>query len=140
MRALMEAEEATVDLERQIVAFDGREVPFEINPEVRERLLQGLDEIALTLEHEDEIERFERENAEPRVPHHAPCRIGLHGAIPTRPTRASSGRRASHRAGPSPASAEVYVPPDPALVEELRRVRFWSTSAPRRLWSPRSWP
>ena len=56
----MQADEATVDLERQVVAFDGREVPFEINPEIRERLLKGLDDIALTLEHVGEIERFER--------------------------------------------------------------------------------
>jgi 3-isopropylmalate/(R)-2-methylmalate dehydratase small subunit len=65
VRALMETEEATVDLERQIVAFDGRSVPFEINPEVRERLLKGQDEIALSLEHESEIERFERDGAPP---------------------------------------------------------------------------
>jgi 3-isopropylmalate/(R)-2-methylmalate dehydratase small subunit len=63
VRALMEAEDATVDLERQVVAFDGREASFEINPEVRERLLKGQDEIALSLEHEGEIARFERERA-----------------------------------------------------------------------------
>jgi 3-isopropylmalate/(R)-2-methylmalate dehydratase small subunit len=60
VRSLMESGEATVDLERQLVAFAGRVVPFEINPEIRERLLAGLDEIALSLEHEDEIARFER--------------------------------------------------------------------------------
>jgi 3-isopropylmalate/(R)-2-methylmalate dehydratase small subunit len=59
LRALMRAREATVDLERQIVAFAGREVAFDINPEVRERLLEGLDDIWLTLQHEDEIARFE---------------------------------------------------------------------------------
>ena len=56
--------EATVDLERQTVSFDGRDVPFEINPEIRERLLNGLDDIALTLEHVDEVERFEQERPE----------------------------------------------------------------------------
>ena len=60
----MEADEATVDLERQVVAFDGREVPFEINAETRERLLNGLDDIALTLQHGDDIDRFEQD----RVP------------------------------------------------------------------------
>jgi 3-isopropylmalate/(R)-2-methylmalate dehydratase small subunit len=60
VRALMGSDEATVDLERQVVAFDGREVGFEINQELRERLLQGQDEIALSLRHQDEIERFER--------------------------------------------------------------------------------
>ena len=64
VRALMEAREATVDLERRRVFFGGRDVPFEINPEIRERLLAGLDDIALTLEHVEEIERFERDRPE----------------------------------------------------------------------------
>jgi 3-isopropylmalate/(R)-2-methylmalate dehydratase small subunit len=59
VRALMQADEATVDLERKTVSFDGREEPFEINDDVRERLLQGQDEIALTLARLDDIERFE---------------------------------------------------------------------------------
>jgi 3-isopropylmalate/(R)-2-methylmalate dehydratase small subunit len=61
VRALMDAEQATVDLERQVVAFDGREVTFEINPETRERLLNGLDDIALTLQHGEDIDRFEKD-------------------------------------------------------------------------------
>jgi 3-isopropylmalate/(R)-2-methylmalate dehydratase small subunit len=64
VRALMERDEAVVDLERQVVSFGGRDVPFEINPEIRERLLAGLDDIALTLERLEEIERFERERPE----------------------------------------------------------------------------
>jgi 3-isopropylmalate/(R)-2-methylmalate dehydratase small subunit len=64
VRALMEADEAVVDLERQVVSFDGCEAPFEINADTRERLLKGLDDIALTLQHADEIERFERERPE----------------------------------------------------------------------------
>lgn len=53
---------AAVDLERQVVEMpDGREVPFEIDPAVRQRLLNGWDDIALTLAHEDEIGRYERE-------------------------------------------------------------------------------
>jgi 3-isopropylmalate/(R)-2-methylmalate dehydratase small subunit len=59
--ALMQADEATVDLERQVVAFDGREIPFEISAETRERLLNGLDDIALTLQHADDIGRFEKD-------------------------------------------------------------------------------
>jgi 3-isopropylmalate/(R)-2-methylmalate dehydratase small subunit len=61
VRELMQAEDATVDLERQVVSFGGRDVRFEINPEVRERLLAGLDDIARTLEHLEEVERYERE-------------------------------------------------------------------------------
>jgi 3-isopropylmalate/(R)-2-methylmalate dehydratase small subunit len=64
VQALMQADEAAVDLERQVVSFGGRDVPFEFNPEVRERLLAGLDDIALTLERLDEIERFEQERLE----------------------------------------------------------------------------
>jgi 3-isopropylmalate/(R)-2-methylmalate dehydratase small subunit len=64
VRALAVSERATVDLERQAIAFAGREVPFEINGEIRERLLKGLDDISLTLEHEQEIERFERKHPE----------------------------------------------------------------------------
>jgi 3-isopropylmalate/(R)-2-methylmalate dehydratase small subunit len=64
VRALMQSEAAAVDLEQQVVSFDGRNVRFEINPEIRERLLSGLDDIALTLGHTDEIERFEHERPE----------------------------------------------------------------------------
>ena len=52
--------EVTVDLERcVIVAPDGREVPFAIDEPTRHRLLHGLDDIALTLQHEDEIAAYE---------------------------------------------------------------------------------
>jgi 3-isopropylmalate/(R)-2-methylmalate dehydratase small subunit len=57
--ALMQADTASVDLERQIVAFDGREVRFEINADIRDRLLNGLDDIAMTLQSVDDIDRFE---------------------------------------------------------------------------------
>ena len=52
--------EMTVDLERLVVvAPDGREVPFEFDESTRHRLLNGLDDIALTLRHEDAIAAFE---------------------------------------------------------------------------------
>jgi 3-isopropylmalate/(R)-2-methylmalate dehydratase small subunit len=52
--------EMTVDLERRvIVAPDGREVPFEFDESTRHRILNGLDEIALTLQHEDAIAAYE---------------------------------------------------------------------------------
>jgi 3-isopropylmalate/(R)-2-methylmalate dehydratase small subunit len=52
--------EMTVDLERcVIVAPDGREVPFEFDEATRHRLLHGLDEIGLTLRHEDAIAAYE---------------------------------------------------------------------------------
>jgi 3-isopropylmalate/(R)-2-methylmalate dehydratase small subunit len=56
--------EMTVDLERKVVvAPDGREVAFEFDEAVRHRMLHGLDDIALTLEHEDEIAAYERAHA-----------------------------------------------------------------------------
>jgi 3-isopropylmalate/(R)-2-methylmalate dehydratase small subunit len=61
VRALMAAGEAEVDLEALEVRFDGRAVPFELDPERRRRLLEGLDDIALTLQQGDAIERFEAE-------------------------------------------------------------------------------
>jgi 3-isopropylmalate/(R)-2-methylmalate dehydratase small subunit len=52
--------EMTVDLERQvIVAPDGREVPFDFDEATRHRILNGLDEIALTLHREDRIAAYE---------------------------------------------------------------------------------
>jgi 3-isopropylmalate/(R)-2-methylmalate dehydratase small subunit len=57
--ALMQASEATVDLDRQVVSFDGREVAFEIDPETRRRLLGGLDDIGVTLQQGEAIERYE---------------------------------------------------------------------------------
>ena len=65
MRALMQADEAEVDLEALEVRFDGRAVPFEFNPETRRRLLEGLDDIALALQHEDEIAAYEAERERP---------------------------------------------------------------------------
>jgi 3-isopropylmalate/(R)-2-methylmalate dehydratase small subunit len=53
---------ATVDLERQVVVGpDGREMPFEIEPDVRMRLLGGLDDIGITLADEGLIAAYERE-------------------------------------------------------------------------------
>jgi 3-isopropylmalate/(R)-2-methylmalate dehydratase small subunit len=59
VKALMEAEEAEIDLDAQEVRFDGRAVSFEIDQETRRRLLEGLDDIGVTLQHQDAIERYE---------------------------------------------------------------------------------
>ena len=58
---LFDAGEAEVDLENQVVRFDGREVPFDIDQEIKHRLLNGLDDIAMTLEQEDKIDVYERD-------------------------------------------------------------------------------
>jgi len=65
VRALMDAGEATIDLEAQTVSFAGRNVRFEIDPDIKHRLLNGLDEIAMTLEHEADIDAYERERMAP---------------------------------------------------------------------------
>jgi len=58
-RELVDAGEAKIDLENQTVSWNGGEAKFEIDPEIKRRLLGGLDDIALTLQSEDAIEAFE---------------------------------------------------------------------------------
>ena len=54
--------EATIDLEALTVTLpSGRVVPFEVDADVRERLLNGWDDISLTEQREDEIARYEAE-------------------------------------------------------------------------------
>src|SRR3954469_11621961 len=61
VQALMEATESEIDLEAQEVRFDGRTASFEIDQETKRRLLEGLDDIGVTLQHQDAIERYEAE-------------------------------------------------------------------------------
>ena len=67
VRALAAAGEGEIDLETQEVRFGERRVAFEIDPEIRHRLLGGLDDIALALQQEDAIAAYER-NRERRGP------------------------------------------------------------------------
>jgi 3-isopropylmalate/(R)-2-methylmalate dehydratase small subunit len=54
--------QATIDLEAQTVTLpSGRVVAFQTDPAVRERLLNGWDDIALTEQREGEISRYEAE-------------------------------------------------------------------------------
>jgi 3-isopropylmalate/(R)-2-methylmalate dehydratase small subunit len=57
--ALMAAGEAQIDLGAQEVRFAGETVRFEIDQEIKHRLLGGLDDIALTLQQADAIATFE---------------------------------------------------------------------------------
>ena len=59
VRALARAGEGEIDLEAQEVRFDGRTVAFEIDAEIRRRLLGGLDDIALTLQQASGIAAYE---------------------------------------------------------------------------------
>ena len=51
--------ELTVDLESQTVLFDGMSATFEINQHTRHKLLNGLDDIEITMARSDDIEAFE---------------------------------------------------------------------------------
>jgi 3-isopropylmalate/(R)-2-methylmalate dehydratase small subunit len=59
--AIAEAGEAQVDLREQEVRWPGGSARFEIDPEVRHRLLNGLDDIGLTLQQEGAIAAYERD-------------------------------------------------------------------------------
>jgi 3-isopropylmalate/(R)-2-methylmalate dehydratase small subunit len=61
VKELMAVGHARIDLEEQEVSLAGRQVPFEIDPETARRLLEGLDDIGVTLQQEHEIDRFEAE-------------------------------------------------------------------------------
>ncbi|MGN8246058.1 3-isopropylmalate dehydratase small subunit [Cellulomonas soli] len=61
--------EVTVDLEARTVVVDDVVVPFQVDEYTRWRLMEGLDDIGLTLQHEGEITQFEttREAWRPRT-------------------------------------------------------------------------
>ena len=57
-----ESKNVTVDLEAQTVTTpSGAVLHFEIEPSRKEKLLQGLDPVALTLKSEEKIKNFEDE-------------------------------------------------------------------------------
>ena len=65
-RALAHAGEGQVDLRAQQVRYSGAygalvSVPFQIDPEIRRRLLEGLDDIGVTPTHAEAISAYERE-------------------------------------------------------------------------------
>ena len=59
--AIADAGEARVNLRAQEVRWPGGSAHFEIDPDIRHRLLNGLDDIALTLADEDAITTYERD-------------------------------------------------------------------------------
>ena len=135
----MQADEATVDLERQVVAFDGRRGPVRDQRRDPERLLSGLDDIALTLQHGDDIDRFEDAAACPAGSlDHIGARLtaACSSLLRLRTTRRPASRRPSRR-GRVVEPARTVVPVereyalDPALAEKIDRASFWSRSGPR---------
>jgi 3-isopropylmalate/(R)-2-methylmalate dehydratase small subunit len=68
VRELAAEEELKVDLEAcRIRTANGHEIPFQLDEFQRHCLLNGLDEIGMTLEHADEIAAFEATHAAPIV-------------------------------------------------------------------------
>jgi 3-isopropylmalate/(R)-2-methylmalate dehydratase small subunit len=65
VKAVMDAGEAEVDLENCEVRFAGRAAPFSLDEDRRHRLLNGLDDIDLTLQKADDIAAFERDRERP---------------------------------------------------------------------------
>ena len=64
--SIADAGEAQVDLAGQEVRWPGGSASFDIDPDVKHRLLNGLDDIALTLAEEaDAIEAYERARQRP---------------------------------------------------------------------------
>ena len=55
--------EIEVDLENQLIKLAGIKIPFEIESHWKKILLQGLDDIAITLKHEDKISKYEGSQA-----------------------------------------------------------------------------
>jgi len=53
------AAELTVDLESREIRYDGTTIGFELDDFTRWRLLNGLDDIGLTLTHTDEVDAYE---------------------------------------------------------------------------------
>lgn len=51
--------EVTVDLEARTISCRGATMPFEVDDYVRWRLLEGLDDISLTLRHAEKIDAYE---------------------------------------------------------------------------------
>jgi 3-isopropylmalate/(R)-2-methylmalate dehydratase small subunit len=60
-RAIADAGECQVDLAAQEVRWPGGTASFEIDQSVKHRLLNGLDDIALTLQQGDAIDSYERD-------------------------------------------------------------------------------
>jgi 3-isopropylmalate/(R)-2-methylmalate dehydratase small subunit len=67
-RELAAAGEARIDVDDQTVDFAGGVFRFEIDEEVKHRVLHGLDDIAVTLERADAIDAFEASGAADRGP------------------------------------------------------------------------
>jgi len=55
--------ELEVDLESQTIKTNTEEIPFQIDPYNKKNLLEGFDEIALTIKNEDKISEYEQKSS-----------------------------------------------------------------------------
>jgi 3-isopropylmalate/(R)-2-methylmalate dehydratase small subunit len=60
---VMRAPEVEIDLDLQEVRWDGRSAHFEVDPRIRSNLLNGVDDVAVTLGRLDQIEAYEARRA-----------------------------------------------------------------------------
>lgn len=56
--------EIEVDLEQQTITLDVHSIPFEIEPYLKKILLEGLDDIAITLQYDSNITKYEKSQLE----------------------------------------------------------------------------
>ena len=61
VRAIAEAGECQIDLAAQEVRWAGSSAHFDIDPDIKHRLLNGLDDIALSLQQGEAIDAYERD-------------------------------------------------------------------------------
>ena len=66
-RLQQETDEIEINLEKQIIITSSEKISFEINSHKKKILLEGLDDIAQTLQFEDNISKFEKESKIPSV-------------------------------------------------------------------------
>ena len=62
-----DTDEVIIDLKNQLIITSLEEIPFDIDLHKKKILLEGLDDIAQTLQHADKILEFERDSKIPSV-------------------------------------------------------------------------
>ena len=60
LAALPAGEEITIDLPNQVIKSSAGEFPFDIDHEWKRKLVEGLDDIGITLQYEDLIAAYEK--------------------------------------------------------------------------------
>ena len=68
VKAVAKAGDATIDLDAQTVTAGGSEFSFDLDQQIKHRLLNGLDDIGVTLQNEGAIDAFESAGKADRAP------------------------------------------------------------------------